>query len=94
MLTKRRWSAPEVLSERKVSEGSDVWSYGKYFLFSGSFQGIALWEMLENKTPYFAITSNDEVRNMVLWGEKLSKPTRIEYPEEIWAVMEACWRVK
>ena len=37
-----RWMAPESISERQFSVGSDVWSYG-----------ILMWEMFHpDKTPY------------------------------------------
>jgi len=66
-----RWSAPEVLSSHQLSKASDVWSFG-----------VVLWEILELKTPYYEILSNEEVMEK-LTSRKLTllTPKRICNPE-------------
>jgi serine/threonine protein kinase len=87
-----RWSSPEVLAEKRISKQSDIWSYGINIKFSVTFEGIVLWEILENKVPYNEILSNEEVASRVIKGSlRLSKPTRIEYPSVLYDAMQTCW---
>jgi len=77
-----RWSAPEVLTDRKVSRASDVWSFG-----------VVLWEVLEGRMPYYELMNNNEVIFAVCTKkEPLPPPAkRIEYPNELYDMMLQCW---
>jgi len=74
-----RWSAPELLSERKMSRASDSWSFG-----------VLLWELLEREQPYKDM-SGEEVVMRVIKGYRLPRPTRIAYPMELNQLMDKCW---
>jgi len=74
-----RWSAPEVLRGSRLSKAADVWAFG-----------VVMWEILESKLPYIPM-SNEEVVDYVCNRKILPPPTRIPYPEEIYAIMESCW---
>lgn len=54
--------------------------------------GVVIWEIIEIKTPYNEILSNEEVANNVVKGTlRLPKPTRIEYPSVLYDSMVLCW---
>jgi serine/threonine protein kinase len=75
-----RWSAPEVLLGEKCSEFSDMWSFG-----------VTVWEIFEfAKKPYGDLGTNEQVKNFIFKGGRLSKPNNC--PEEIWKVVEDCWK--
>ena len=79
-----RWSAPEVLTERKVSRASDVWSFG-----------IVLWEILEGKMPYYDLLNNAEVIELVCNQHKTpARPTkRYPYPDDLYdVILMSCWK--
>jgi len=76
-----RWCAPEIATEQKVTKASDVWAFG-----------ITTWEVLERKFPYFDLSNLDVIRN-VAKGLRLERPTRIQFPEELWHLMQWCWAV-
>jgi len=76
-----KWSAPEVLSWRKYSSKSDVWSFG-----------VVLWEILEcGKEPYGEM-SNSEARDAVLDGYRLPKPSNC--PQKLYLLMLRCWETE
>mmetsp|Transcript_22433 Transcript_22433/g.31264 ORF Transcript_22433/g.31264 Transcript_22433/m.31264 type:complete len:222 (+) Transcript_22433:2-667(+) len=75
-----RWSAPEVLTQQKLSRASDVWSFA-----------VCMWEILEAKLPYYKLT-NPEVVDYVCEQKKLlPQPTAITYPPATWEIMLKCW---
>lgn len=77
-----RWSAPEVIAHQQFSKASDVWSFG-----------VVVWEMIQKAIPYTDIISNLRVVQMVCnEKEHLSRPTRMEIPDELWSIMESTWR--
>ena len=73
-----RWTAPEALEMQKYSEQSDVWSFG-----------VLMYEIwTQAMLPYHGM-SNDRVWTKVMAGFRLPRP--LECPEEVHAVMLACW---
>eukprot|EP01118_Nematostelium_gracile_P005775 TRINITY_DN1836_c0_g1_i4.p1 TRINITY_DN1836_c0_g1~~TRINITY_DN1836_c0_g1_i4.p1 ORF type:complete len:569 (-),score=140.04 TRINITY_DN1836_c0_g1_i4:44-1750(-) len=74
-----RWSAPELLQDRKMSRASDAWSFG-----------VLLWELLERDQPYRDLSAQ-EVVTRVVKGYRLPRPTRIHYPMELNQLMDKCW---
>jgi predicted Ser/Thr protein kinase len=74
-----RWSAPELLQDRKMSRASDSWSFG-----------VLLWELLERDQPYRDMTAQ-EVVTRVIKGFRLPRPSRIHYPMELNQLMDKCW---
>lgn len=76
-----RWSAPEVLLERKCSTASDVWSYG--MLVYEAFTAAAL--------PYLGLT-NEKVTIAI--RSKLILPPPPGMPVSIASAMYGCWRPK
>ncbi|XP_062819605.1 tyrosine-protein kinase Fes/Fps isoform X2 [Anolis carolinensis] len=73
-----RWTAPEALSCGLYSSQSDVWSFG-----------ILLWEAFSlGATPYPNM-SNQQTREAVERGVRLSAPDRC--PEEAYQLMLRCW---
>jgi serine/threonine protein kinase len=85
-----RWSAPELVSQRKVLPASDVWSFGlekeekkkknkRISFFADSFlaTGVVLWECFELSRPYPTLLSNKAVADFVLGGGRLGRPTAI-----------------
>jgi len=76
-----RWSAPEVMTRGQVSKMSDVWSFG-----------IVMWEILEWKKPYSQVSLNSDVMKMVCnEGLRLTRPTRVDVPDEFWEIIQSCW---
>ncbi|KAM6426160.1 tyrosine-protein kinase Fes/Fps isoform 2-T2 [Liasis olivaceus] len=73
-----KWTAPEALSYGRYSSESDVWSFG-----------ILLWEAFSlGATPY-ANMSNQQTREAVEKGTRLSPPDQC--PEEVYQLMLKCW---
>lgn len=53
--------------------------------------GVVLYEIFERKRPYYRM-NNSEVIDFVLTQKgHLDRPTLIEYPQEIWLIMLACF---
>ncbi|CAF3944931.1 unnamed protein product, partial [Adineta steineri] len=78
-----RYAAPEILrnyGRSGYSSKSDVYSFG-----------VLIWEAFspEKTMPYDFISSDDEVRQRILDGEKLRQPNNCD--SEIWALMLQCW---
>eukprot|EP01118_Nematostelium_gracile_P006194 TRINITY_DN1994_c0_g1_i2.p1 TRINITY_DN1994_c0_g1~~TRINITY_DN1994_c0_g1_i2.p1 ORF type:complete len:370 (+),score=87.44 TRINITY_DN1994_c0_g1_i2:166-1110(+) len=74
-----RWAAPEVLKDKQYSKASDIWSFG-----------VVIYEIFENKQPYYLITSNSQVKKQVMEGLKLERPTFVEITNEIYELMMKC----
>mmetsp|Transcript_16700 Transcript_16700/g.23212 ORF Transcript_16700/g.23212 Transcript_16700/m.23212 type:complete len:125 (+) Transcript_16700:1322-1696(+) len=65
-----RWSAREVLAQKKISKAADVWSFG-----------ITLWEMIEGQEPYFELSSNEVVKAVT---RGFGSPTTLLIPDRLW----------
>eukprot|EP00035_Acanthoeca_spectabilis_P031997 m.16689 g.16689 ORF g.16689 m.16689 type:complete len:763 (-) comp5080_c0_seq2:70-2358(-) len=74
-----RWCAVEVIMEAKVSEASDVWSFG-----------VLLWEIFSHGDMPYTDMTNSEVWMAVREGLRLHCPAGC--PEEVYSVATACWR--
>ncbi|XP_066491171.1 tyrosine-protein kinase Fes/Fps [Tiliqua scincoides] len=73
-----KWTAPEALSYGRYSSESDVWSFG-----------VLLWEAFSlGATPYSCM-SNQQTREAVERGTRLSPPDQC--PEEVYQLMLKCW---
>ena len=72
-----RWQPPEVLSNRKFSLKSDVWSFGVFLAEVFTYGGA----------PYPTMKGND-VKKFVLEKKIMEKP--IECPKEVYSVMKEC----
>eukprot|EP01119_Soliformovum_irregulare_P020556 TRINITY_DN6680_c1_g1_i2.p1 TRINITY_DN6680_c1_g1~~TRINITY_DN6680_c1_g1_i2.p1 ORF type:complete len:580 (-),score=131.58 TRINITY_DN6680_c1_g1_i2:69-1808(-) len=78
-----RWCSPEVLRTHTFSKASDVWAFG-----------IVIWEIIEQKRPYYQEPRNKEVFEMITNGVKLERPKRIETSDEMMELMNWCWKMK
>eukprot|EP00232_Nephroselmis_pyriformis_P019742 CAMPEP_0182888856 /NCGR_PEP_ID=MMETSP0034_2-20130328/21686_1 /TAXON_ID=156128 /ORGANISM="Nephroselmis pyriformis, Strain CCMP717" /LENGTH=485 /DNA_ID=CAMNT_0025022311 /DNA_START=181 /DNA_END=1634 /DNA_ORIENTATION=- len=77
-----RWSSPEVFTQGKWSEASDVWAFG-----------VTLWEIWsDGGIPFGLGPSGAEIQKMVLGGARLDQPDRC--PDEVYEVMMKCWAEK
>ncbi|PRP85913.1 putative LRR receptor-like serine/threonine-protein kinase [Planoprotostelium fungivorum] len=73
-----RWSAPEVLKDRRSTMASDLWSFG-----------VVVWEIFSmGRIPYIHL-SNLQVIKFVEEGNRLEKPERC--PPAIWDIVSSCW---
>ncbi|XP_044300788.1 tyrosine-protein kinase Fes/Fps [Varanus komodoensis] len=73
-----KWTAPEALSYGRYSSESDVWSFG-----------VLIWEAFSlGATPYPSM-SNQQTREAVERGMRLSAPDRC--PAEVYRLMLSCW---
>ncbi|XP_042328571.1 tyrosine-protein kinase Fes/Fps isoform X2 [Sceloporus undulatus] len=73
-----KWTAPEALTHGRYSSQSDVWSFG-----------ILLWEAFSlGATPYPNM-SNQQTREAVERGLRLSAPDQC--PQEVYQLMLRCW---
>uniref|UniRef100_H3AYZ1 Tyrosine-protein kinase n=1 Tax=Latimeria chalumnae TaxID=7897 RepID=H3AYZ1_LATCH len=73
-----KWTAPEALKQNKLSNKSDVWSYG-----------ILLWEIFSyGRTPYPKMSLKD-VTEQVEKGYRMASPE--ECPPSIYVLMKSCW---
>ena len=73
-----RWSAIEALLYRQFSTPSDVWSFG-----------VVMWEIFSfGELPYRGM-DNKMVAKSVMEGFRLPLPA--DCPEQVYAVMIACW---
>jgi len=74
-----KWCAPEVLCYGRYSSKSDVWSFG-----------IVLWELYSGgKIPYCGM-NNQETRDYVLNGYRMSSPSA-DVPPIMYDLMKLCW---
>ena len=74
-----RWAAVEVLTDRKLSQQSDIWSCA-----------VCTWEVLsDGALPFASDESDEEVARAVCAGERLPRPQGC--PIILWKEMQACW---
>jgi len=74
-----RWCAPEVLTNRKFTSSSDVWSFA-----------VAVWEILSfGLLPYYWLNNKDIAEKIVNENERLKKPSNC--PDELWAILTPCF---
>lgn len=52
--------------------------------------GVVMYEIFENKLPYFLITNNAEVKKKVMEGLELERPNSIEISDELHEMMRKC----
>jgi len=78
-----RWTAPEVFETGKMSKASDVWSFG-----------VVMWEILEQKVPYYELGNQDIAAAICNKGYRLAKPTKTECPDELYNIMMSCFSSK
>jgi len=74
-----KWSAPEVLTWKRFSTASDVFSFG-----------ICLWEIFSRGQEPYPTLENQEVHRIVLRGFRMSQP--FQCPTPIFDLMMQCWR--
>ncbi len=73
-----KWSAPEVLKERRFFLKSDVWAFG-----------ILIWQiMMSGKEPYPELSVDDAVEHIVSGGF-MSQPK--DCSNNFYVIMETCW---
>ncbi len=74
-----RWAGPEVLTSKKLSKYSDVWSFG-----------VTCWEVFTNADiPYLEKQTKAEVAEFVFKGGRLKQPQGC--PNGMWEVFASCW---
>jgi serine/threonine protein kinase len=71
---------PEVITRRKFSKHSDVWSFG-----------VTCWEIFNFalQIPYWEHDTNNEVKVFVVKGGRLEKPAIC--PNDVWSLITSCW---
>ncbi|XP_019853782.1 PREDICTED: tyrosine-protein kinase RYK-like [Amphimedon queenslandica] len=73
-----KWMAAEVLSDKRYSSSSDVWSFG-----------VVLWEiMTRGKTPYEDVLP-ENMLNYLTTGHRLPQPKNC--PDDLFSLMGWCW---
>uniref|UniRef100_A0A8D0E2L5 Tyrosine-protein kinase n=1 Tax=Salvator merianae TaxID=96440 RepID=A0A8D0E2L5_SALMN len=73
-----KWTAPEALAYGRYSSESDVWSFG-----------ILTWEAFSLGAPPYPNMSNQQAREFVDKGMRLSAPEQC--PEDVYQLMLRCW---
>ena len=73
-----RWQAPEVLSSRKFSSKSDVWSFG-----------VLMAELFSYGSKPYPTMKFDEVKKFVLAKKKMPQPSGC--PKEVYNIMKECF---
>ncbi len=77
---REKWSAPEVLKEKKYYLKSDVWAFG-----------ILIWQLImSGKEPYPGLTAVEAGKNIVA-GIDMKQPK--DCSNNFYVLMENCWRV-
>jgi serine/threonine protein kinase len=75
-----KWMAPEAIGERVFTEKSDVWSFG-----------VLMWEIFsDGAEPYGALDPHVVAERVCAGLLRLGRPQGA-CPDDVWAVMEACW---
>jgi len=76
-----KWMAQEAIGERVFTEKSDV----------GSF-GVLMWEIFsDGAEPYGALDPHAIAQRVCEGVLRLGRPPQGACPDDVWAVMEACW---
>lgn len=76
-----KWTAPEAISAKAFSHGSDVWSFG-----------VLMWEVMSyGEAPYWDMTNDAVIRNITN-GQRLPQPYGC--PDAIYELMRDCWKHK
>jgi serine/threonine protein kinase len=78
------WTAPEVLEGDERTEAADTFSFG-----------MMLFELMTRQLPYSGISSIQVITGVItnlLPRPTLSEPVASLYPEELAALMCACWQ--
>jgi len=74
-----KWSAVEILQERKFSIKSDIWAFG-----------VLIWEIFTyGETPYPGLM-NADVHRLLLAGGRMKSPGNC--PKPIYDVVKTCWK--
>ncbi|XP_037092343.1 fibroblast growth factor receptor 1-like [Pollicipes pollicipes] len=77
-----KWMAPEALSDRLYTTGSDVWSFG-----------VLLWEIMTmGCVPYPTVSSVDELGDWLRQGRRMARPAAC--PASVDDVMLDCWSLE
>ena len=76
-----KWMSPEVLRERRFSEGSDIWA-----------AGVTAWEILAYGELPYKDKNNAETQKAVVAGFRLPKPPGALDP--LWLIIESMWAEK
>ncbi len=77
-----RWSAPEVLTKKRYSKFSDVWSFA-----------VTVWEILTDmNVPFWQIPKNTDVSVFVATGGRLERPA--DCPDLFWDLLISCWNAQ
>ena len=76
-----RWQAPEVLSSRKFSIKSDVWSFG-----------VVMAELFSYGSKPYPKMKGEEVKKFVLGKKKMPQP--IGCPKEVYSIMKECFHYR
>jgi serine/threonine protein kinase len=76
-----RWSAVEILQDRRFSLKSDVWAYG-----------ILAWEIFAyGQSPYPGLR-NAEVHKLLMAGGRLAGTKNM--PKSVYKIFRSCWKAK
>eukprot|EP01119_Soliformovum_irregulare_P009756 TRINITY_DN2345_c0_g2_i2.p1 TRINITY_DN2345_c0_g2~~TRINITY_DN2345_c0_g2_i2.p1 ORF type:complete len:439 (+),score=130.26 TRINITY_DN2345_c0_g2_i2:994-2310(+) len=75
-----RWCSPELLSQHRFTKSSDVWAFG-----------VVMWEMSEQRRPYYQIASNQKVAQFISDHGRLSRPSTIPIDDGFWNLIQRCW---
>eukprot|EP01119_Soliformovum_irregulare_P019552 TRINITY_DN6218_c0_g1_i1.p1 TRINITY_DN6218_c0_g1~~TRINITY_DN6218_c0_g1_i1.p1 ORF type:complete len:456 (-),score=89.60 TRINITY_DN6218_c0_g1_i1:66-1433(-) len=78
-----RWCAPESLQQGKFSKSSDVWSFG-----------ITLWEIFEQGSVPFGGIGASDIAMSIINGMTLKIKPDLCLNDEIWTIMQSCWKPK
>jgi serine/threonine protein kinase len=80
-----RWMPPEAIEKRKWSDKSDVWAFA-----------VTMWEMFTHgRIPYTFISSDSEVAQRVVAGERLPRPLLpTECPDSLFGLLMRCWAAR
>lgn len=73
-----RWNAPEVITSKRFSSKSDVWSFG-----------VLLYEIVTYGGVPYSASKTREISKQVTSGYRLPHPP--ECPEFLYDVMKECW---
>mmetsp|Transcript_22646 Transcript_22646/g.31526 ORF Transcript_22646/g.31526 Transcript_22646/m.31526 type:complete len:513 (-) Transcript_22646:7-1545(-) len=75
-----RSTAPEVITELKLTKAADVYSFG-----------CVMWEIMEKRPPW-GEKSTQKVLDNILGGKILPKPKK--YADEFYNFMKMCWNLQ